>query len=164
MLSVVACKEEPKSFVSWEISGALYNGSFKLEAAASEIPGKAIGMKIPEYDSVPAKTIVTFEDRDLGWIVSLNIPFDSTEITLEKGSPDNFILTDTKLKRSLYPRGLKVTSVPDSIDINIYNVEDTLLNLFLQFQGEMFLRDSAGSEQIHQVKGEMRFMQPGKNE
>jgi hypothetical protein len=162
MLSIIACQQEPKSFVSWEISGVMYNGQHILEASAEEIPGKAIGMNIPSYDTVPAKTIITFEDRDQNWIVSMNIPTDSTEITLEKGSPDNFILTDTKLKRSLYPRGLKISILPDSTAVDDSIKDSTLLNLFLQFNGEMFLRDSSGTEQIHQVKGEMRFMQPEK--
>ncbi|MBK7427202.1 MAG: hypothetical protein IPI60_09305 [Saprospiraceae bacterium] len=162
MLLMIACKQEPKSFVSWEISGVMYNGKHILEASDEEIPGKAIGMNIPAYDSVPAKTIITFEDKEQNWIVSMNIPTDSTEITLEKGSPDNFILTDTKLKRSLYPRGLKISIVPDSTDVDVSLKDSTLLNLFLQFNGEMFLRDSNGTEQIHQVKGELRFEQPVK--
>lgn len=155
-----SCQQEKENYVSWEISGAMYNGNYILEAKASEIPGKAIGMHIPSYDSVAAKTVVTFEDRAQNWIFSLNIPSDSTEITLEKEGQHNLIFTDTELKRSLYPRGLKITVLKDSSE-NANIVKDkSLLDLFLRFEGEMFLRDSAGTEQIHQVKGELKFFQP----
>lgn len=160
LLMFNACKKETINYVSWEISGEMYNGSYRLEALSGEIPGKAIGMHLPSYDSVAAKAVVTFEDKVQNWIFTLNIPADSTEITLEKDGSHNLIFTDTELKRSLYPRGLKITMLQDTTEkANI--VEDkSLLDLFLKFEGEMFLRDSMGTEQIHQVKGEMKFKQP----
>lgn len=160
MLLFNACKKETVNYVSWEINGEMYNGSYRLEALPGEIPGKAIGMHLPSYDSVAAKTVVTFEDKVQNWIFTLNIPTDSTEITLEKDGSHNLIFTDTELKRSLYPRGLKITMLQDTTENENIVKDKSSLNIFLKFEGEMFLRDSVGTEQIHQVKGELKFKQP----